>query len=227
MIITVCGGKGGVGKSTVALNLAATLDGLLVDADLGMANLPTDGGPTLHDVLAGRIEPLEAVRADWAVGVLPTGRSLAGARSVEPTELTSVLETLATQYEYVVVDAPAGFEADVALPVAAADCCVLVTTPDPPTLADAVRTRSLTRELGTDLGAVVLNRAEHTRESVTKTLGGPQFAIPTHEDVHEAQQSGLPITSTRADLELVQRFEELASHLRRVARDRAPGTQAV
>lgn len=224
MIVTVCGGKGGVGKSTVSLNLAAALDGVVVDADLGMADLPTDGGPTLHDVLAGRIDPLTAVRTDWAVGVLPAGRSLAGARSVEPAELTPVLETLSDTYEYVIVDAPAGFAADAALPIVAADCCVLVTTPEPATLADAVRTRSLARELGTDLGAVVLNRAAQTRDSVTKTLGGPQVAVPTHQDIHEAQQSGVPVSYTDADPEPVQRFESVADRLRTVARDRRTGT---
>ena len=217
MIATVCGGKGGVGKSTVALNVAAHLDGVLVDADLGMADQPADGGPTLHDVLAGRIEPLEAVRADWAVGTVPAGRSLAGARAAEPGELAGVLETLDETYEFVVVDAPAGFEADAAVPIAAADCAVLVTNPDPATLADAVRTRSLARELGTPVGAVVLNRADHTRESVTETLGGPQFAVPAHSDVHEAQRSGLPVAFTDAAADPQKRFESIAAQLRRVA----------
>lgn len=220
MIVTVCGGKGGVGKSTVALNLAGALDGVLVDADLGMADLPTDGGPTLFDVLAGRLDPDEAVRSEWAVGVLPAGRSLAGARSVDPGALEGVLSTLAETYRTVVVDAPAGFSADAALSIVAADCCVLVTTPEPATLADAVRTRSLARELGTDLAAVVLNRADVTRDAVTETLGGPQFAVPEHDAVHEAQESGLPVAYTDAPLEPVQRFEAVADHLERVAADR-------
>ncbi|MDZ7850000.1 MAG: chromosome partitioning protein ParA [Halodesulfurarchaeum sp.] len=220
MIVTVCGGKGGVGKSTLSLNLGAALDAVVVDADFGMADLPTDGGPTLHDVLAGRADPLEAVRTEWAVGVLPAGRSLAGARSVEPTELVGVLETLAATYEYVIVDAPAGFDADAALPIVAADCCVLVTTPDPATLADAVRTRSLARELGTDLGAVVLNRAAAVRESVTETLGGPQFAVPDRADIHAAQQSGLPVALTDAPPAARTPFEAVASHVRTLNRDR-------
>ena len=220
MIVTVCGGKGGVGKSTVSLNLAAALDGVLVDADVGMADLPTDGGPTLHDVLAGRVEPLEAVRTEWAVGMLPAGRSLAGARAVDPAALEPVLETLAARFEYVVVDAPAGFDADAALPIVAADCCVLVTTPDPATLADAVRTRSLARELGTDIGAVVLNRADNTRDSVTETLGGPQFAVPSHPAVHEAQQSGLPVSASVDSITPIQRFEAVADQLRAVAGNR-------
>ncbi|MDR5656063.1 chromosome partitioning protein ParA [Halodesulfurarchaeum sp. HSR-GB] len=218
MIVTVCGGKGGVGTSTVALNLAAELDAVLVDADLGMADQPTDGGPTLFDVLAGRVDPLAAVRTEWAVGVLPAGRSLAGARSVEPKALASVLESLAETYEHVIVDAPAGFAADTALPIVAADCCVLVTTPDPATLADTVRTRSLARELGTDLGAIVLNRADRTRESVTETLGGPQFAVPETAAIHEAQAAGLPVSLD--DEQNAGHFEPLAGHVRTLARDR-------
>ncbi|MFB6110591.1 MAG: P-loop NTPase [Halodesulfurarchaeum sp.] len=224
MIVTVCGGKGGVGKSTVALNLAAELDAVLVDADLTMADLPTDGGPTLHDVLAGRVDPLDAVRTEWAVGVLPAGRSLAGARSADPSALLPVLEALAVTYEHVVVDAPAGFEADAALPIVAADCCVLVTTPDPATLADAVRTRSLARELGTDLGAVVLNLAEQRRECVTETVGGPQFALAEHPTVHAAQQSGLPVSHTSGDASAVETFRSLAGHLRTIDRDARAST---
>jgi septum site-determining protein MinD len=219
VIVTVCGGKGGVGKSTVALNLAAELDAVLLDADLSMADLPTDGGPTLHDVLAGRVEPLEAVRTEWAVGVLPAGRSLAGARSADPKALVAVTEALAGTYEHVVVDAPAGFEADAALPIVAADSCVLVTTPDPATLADAVRTRSLARELGTDLGAVVLNRADERRGAVTETVGGPQFALAERPAVHEAQQSGLPVSHAAGDSPAVETFRSLADHVRTLARD--------
>ncbi|MEF8821901.1 MAG: P-loop NTPase, partial [Halovenus sp.] len=77
MILTVTAGKGGVGKSTVAYNLAAELDAVVVDADLGMADLPTSRGPDLHDVLAGRASATEAVREGGPVKLLPCGRSLA------------------------------------------------------------------------------------------------------------------------------------------------------
>lgn len=223
MILSVCGGKGGVGKSTLALNLAAQLEGVVVDADVGMADLPTDGGPTLHDVLAGRVDALSAVRTDWAVGVLPSGRSLAGARAASLERLEDVLEALDRRYEYVVVDTPAGFEADAALPIAAAHLCVIVTTPEPATLADAVRTRSLARELDSPVGAVVVNRSGVLHPSITDVLGGPQFAIEADPAIHQAQRSGLPVALADADPTVVEQFEAVAAHLRRLRRDRRHG----
>ena len=223
MIVTVCGGKGGVGKSTVALNLAAALDAVLVDADVGMADQPTDGGPGLQDVLAGHVEPEAAVRSEWAVGVLPAGRSLAAARSTRLEKLQPTLETLSKRYGWVVVDSPAGFDADAALSIRAADACVLVTNPDPAALADTVRTRSLADELDTGIGAVVLNRAAETRAAVSEVLGDPQFAVPETAAIHEAQRAGLPLAIEAPDHPTGEIFEELGERLRQLARDRRLG----
>ncbi len=220
LIVTIAGGKGGVGRSAIALNLAAHLDGVLVDADVGMADLPTDGGPTLHDVLAGRVEPRDAVRSEWAVGVLPSGRSLSGARAVDMDRLDSVLARLARAYEFVIVDAPAGFAADVAIPIAAADAVVLVTEPEPAALADAVRTHTLARELGAGIGAVVLNRAADPRPSVTDRLCGPQVALAESPAIRRAQRAGLPVRYHDGEATVIEQFEDLAERIRRIARDR-------
>ena len=87
MRLTVTAGKGGVGKTTVAYNLAAELNAVAVDADLGMADLPSARGPDLHDVLAGRASAVEAVREGGPVAVLPCGRSLAGVRTADPASV--------------------------------------------------------------------------------------------------------------------------------------------
>ncbi|WP_396610932.1 chromosome partitioning protein ParA [Haloferax sp. S1W] len=180
MILAVVSGKGGVGKSTLSFELGAELDAVVVDADLGMANLPYAPGPDLHDVLAGRADPVEAVREDGPVTILPCGRTLAGARAADVRRLADTLRTVEATYGDVVVDCPAGMRADAGVPLAVADACLLVASPKRYALADAVRTRELARELGCGLAAVAVNRVvdEPPVDAFADVLGAPTTAIP-------------------------------------------------
>ncbi len=212
MILAVTAGKGGVGKSTVALNLAAELDAVVVDADLAMADLPSARGPDLHDVLAGRADPVEAVREEGAVAVLPCGRSLAGARAVDPTGLVDAVRRVAREYGRVVLDSPAGLHGDTGLPLLAADACVVVIRPTEAALTDAIRARELARAVGTPLARVVLNRAgDVDTDPIAGTLGGPVTRIPESEAVARAQRVGRPVATVAPDAAATRQFERLAA----------------
>ncbi|WP_135303428.1 MinD/ParA family ATP-binding protein [Haloarcula amylovorans] len=212
MILTVTGGKGGVGKSTVAYNLAAELRGVVVDGDLAMADLPASHGPDLHDVLAGRATPHEAVRSSGPVTMIPCGRTLAGARAADPTALADALTELDRAYRWVVVDSPAGLRADVGLPLAVADAAVLVTVPGAAALADALRVRELARELDAGLCRVVLNRAgpDPTTHAIADRFGAPVVPIPDSETLAAAQRHGHPVSEMAPDAPATVAFESLA-----------------
>lgn len=216
MILTVTAGKGGVGKSTVALNLGAELEAVVVDADLGMADLPTGRGPDLHDVLAGRATPFEAVQQVGTVSILPCGRSLSGVRAADPVALVETARTLATQYGRVVIDSPAGMRSDVGLSLLASDAFVLVTQPTRAALADALRIRELARTLETPLARVVLNRVETPdstaieTDRLAETFGAPVSVVPESSALARAQRVGQPVRSRSPGSEASKRLSNLA-----------------
>jgi len=216
MILAVTGGKGGVGKSTVAYNLAGALDAVVVDADLGMADLPSSRGPDLHDVLAGRADPLEAVREETPVDILPCGRTLSGLRASDPAALVDAVETVADARGRVVVDCPAGMGSDVGLGLHVADACVLVATPRAPALADAVRARALARQLDAGLVRVVLNRATDAApcEAITRRLGAPVTTVPESEALASAQAAGQPVTEVAPESAAANRLRTVADAVR-------------
>ena len=140
--VTIAGGKGGVGKSTIAVNLALALGRLghrvtLVDADLGAANLHTMLGllnPTtgLADFLDHRVDTLDALKTRVIVPTLTLvpGTSRPGAANLDKTEKRRLIDAIsAIDADVVVVDVGAGTSFNVVDFVAAADHKLFVLTP--------------------------------------------------------------------------------------------------
>ena len=124
-----------------------------------------------------------------------------------------MLSRLDRAYRWVVVDSPAGLQADVGLPLSVADAAVLVTVPERAALTDALRVRALARELDTGLCRVVLNRVrdEPRTAALADQFGAPVVTVPESDRVATAQRHGRPVGHAAPGCPAAAAFERLAS----------------
>jgi flagellar biosynthesis protein FlhG len=151
-MLAVTGGKGGIGKTSLAVNLALCLcrlgmRGLLVDYDLSLANadvllgIQPGGGGTLFDVLLGKSSLASiAVEGPSGLGFIPaaSGRDeLTRLSGPELERLTAGLGKLMSAYDLGVIDTPAGIGREVMSALHAVRTVLVVVTPDPTSITDA------------------------------------------------------------------------------------------
>jgi flagellar biosynthesis protein FlhG len=149
-VIAVTSGKGGVGKSNVAVNLAITLSAagkgvVLLDADLGLANADVlcnlDLPSTLAQVISRKKELRDVmVKAPGGFSLIGGGSGLARMADLgdgDRQRLVRALAELEEQTDIILIDTGAGISPNVLSFTRAADHVLVVTTPEPTAIADA------------------------------------------------------------------------------------------
>ena len=156
-IIGVASGKGGVGKTTVVVNLATALTELenrvcIVDGNITASNLGIHLGvgdypTTIHEVLKGDIKIIDAVYMHPSdLHVIPGSLSLADARAVKVGQLRRKLKQLSKHYDYIFVDTAPGLEEKAIKVIGSCDYIIIVTNPELPAVTDAIRVIEVIRK---------------------------------------------------------------------------------
>lgn len=170
-VIVITSGKGGVGKTTSTANLGTALAMIgktvvIVDADVGLRNLDVVMGLesrvvfTSMDVIEKRCELSKALVKDRRVEdlVLLAASQRNRKDDIKPEQMQDVCEKLKDEYDFVLIDSPAGIEQGFHNAAAGADEAVIITTPDVSAIRDADRIIGLLQNQGIEPINLVLNR---------------------------------------------------------------------
>lgn len=151
--IVITSGKGGVGKTTTSANLgtALALQGkkvCLIDTDIGLRNLDVVLGLEnriiydLVDVVQGKCKPHQALvkdkRFEDKLFLLPAAQT-SDKTAVSPEQMKQLVNEIKQDYDYILIDCPAGIEQGYKNAVAGADRAIVVTTPEISAVRDADR----------------------------------------------------------------------------------------
>ncbi len=149
-VIAVASGKGGVGKTSLVLNLGLSLIHMgyrvvVIDADLGMANidvmLNTMPAYSLADVVSGEKTLCDImIRGPLDLKIVPGSSGLFDLANIDHAKrqlLLDQLNGLEAEGDFILVDTAAGISRNVISFIGAADDFILVTTPEPTALTDA------------------------------------------------------------------------------------------
>ena len=176
--IAVTSGKGGVGKSVIALNLAVALGRqnakvCLLDANLGLGNIDLlcglNGYWNLSHVITGaRMLKDIVLEGPCGVNVIPGANGLADMADCPESaqrEILGQMEELERSHDFLIVDTGTGIHRSVRQFARASDVVLIATTPEPTSIADAYAT---VKALATDDGPLLqllVNRADSPQQA--------------------------------------------------------------
>ncbi len=179
-VIVVSSGKGGVGKSTLALNLSLSLCSLgqrvvLMDADLGMANIDIMLGLVPKFNLYHLIRDQKSLKdiiinGPSSLKIIPGGSGMNELANLREDQLNRILLEMGRldgEYDFMIVDTGAGISNSVIKFLLAADDVIILTTPEPTSLTDAYGiVKSVTHSGYSGNMFLVVNRVNKESEGV-------------------------------------------------------------
>lgn len=236
VVLTVFGAKGGIGKTTIATNVAVAIarnsqqSVLVIDLDtrFGDVAIMYDLEPQVTVAqLATQVRTLDRTtfraalqRHSSGVWVLPSPKHPSDWRSVEPADIKELVRFAGRLFDYVILDTPGAFNDIVGTALEVATQVLLVTSVDMASIKDTAFILDLLESEGFPKERVFLtvnhaNGANTIRAAdVSRVLHAPVFwEIPHDNEVVEASQLGKPVVLAKPRAKASRSMTELAARL--------------
>lgn len=218
-VVTITSGKGGVGKTTTAANIGVALARanqrvVMIDADIGLRNLDIVMGLEnrivydLVDVVEGRCKLRQAMikhKQFPELYLIPAAQTR-DKTAVSPADMVQIADQLRPEFDYIIIDCPAGIERGFRNAIAPADDVLIVTNPEVSAVRDADRIIGLLEAENKSPAKLVINRVKAdmvkkgdmlSPEDVTDILAIRIIGIvPEDEAVVTSSNAGMPLAMT-------------------------------
>lgn len=215
-VIVITSGKGGVGKTTTTANIGAGLSKfdkkvVVIDTDLGLRNLDVVMGLenlivyNLVDVIEGTCWLKQALIRDKRyenLYLLPSAQTK-DKTAISPGQMKKLTSQLKDEFDYILLDCPAGIEQGFQNAIAGADRAIVVTTPEVSAIRDADRIIGLLESNQLKKIDLIINRIRMDMvkrgdmmsvDDVTEILSVPLIgALPDDEQVVIGTNQGEPV----------------------------------
>ena len=219
--------KGGVGKTTSVINLAASLSNdyekkvVVVDANFSSPNVSlhlgsVDHKKDLHQVLSDKIHVGEALyESDFGFHFVPSSFSTTKTNFMKLNDSVKVLKKF---YDFVLIDSSPSLNDELVAAMVASDELYAVTTPDIPTLSTTLRAIKLAKNKGTQIKGLILNNVRNKKyelktKDIEKVCGVPVIGLLKHSlKVSESMHDVKPVVISSPYSEVSLGFKKLASY---------------
>lgn len=167
--ITITSGKGGVGKTTTAINIGAALnhfgkDVIILDANLTTPNVGLHlGAPivpiSLNHVILGKAKLVDAIyQHKSGTKIIPSSLSVRDIGKIDYSKFKESVKKLKNNADYVIFDSAAGLGEEALSAMEVGDELIIVTNPEITAVTDALKTSKVLEQMGKKAKGIIVNR---------------------------------------------------------------------
>jgi len=226
-IIAIISGKGGVGKTTTAINLGAALNKLnkeviIVDVNLNTPNIGIHlGAPivpvTLNHVLKGKADISEAIyEHSSGTKIVPSSISVKEITKFNTKRIPLVIRQLKDRADFIILDSAAGFSEEAMATLEAGEEIIIVTNPEMPSVTDALKAVKVAREMKKDVKGVIVTRHRNQDYEMSlpsiKSMLETQIigVVPEDASVKKALNKRDAVVHTHPKSKVSRKYNEIA-----------------